>query len=34
LSEETREWERIGFELKIPGLAELETGAEASALIQ
>ncbi|HYH43610.1 MAG TPA: exopolyphosphatase [Burkholderiales bacterium] len=30
LSEEIREWEKIGFELKIPGLGELEASAEAA----
>ena len=30
LSEEIREWEKIGFELKIPGLGELEPSAEAA----
>ncbi len=28
LREEIREWEKIGFELKIPGLDALEAGAE------
>ncbi|HSN39809.1 MAG TPA: exopolyphosphatase [Burkholderiales bacterium] len=28
LCEEAREWERIGFELKVPGLEDLESGAE------
>jgi exopolyphosphatase / guanosine-5'-triphosphate,3'-diphosphate pyrophosphatase len=28
LRDEVREWDRIGFELKIPGLDELETGTE------
>jgi exopolyphosphatase / guanosine-5'-triphosphate,3'-diphosphate pyrophosphatase len=28
LREEAREWEKIGFELKIPGLEDLEPGAE------
>jgi exopolyphosphatase/guanosine-5'-triphosphate,3'-diphosphate pyrophosphatase len=31
LVDEVREWDRIGFELKVPGLDELETGAELAA---
>ena len=28
LHDEVREWDKIGFELKVPGLEELETGTE------
>jgi hypothetical protein len=28
LRDEVREWDKIGFELKIPGLDDLETGVE------
>jgi exopolyphosphatase/guanosine-5'-triphosphate,3'-diphosphate pyrophosphatase len=31
LADEVREWDKIGFELKVPGLDELETGTELAA---
>src|SRR4029077_20485553 len=31
LNEEVREWEEIGFELRVPGLDEIETGTELAA---
>jgi exopolyphosphatase / guanosine-5'-triphosphate,3'-diphosphate pyrophosphatase len=34
LLEETKEWEKIGFELRIPGLAEIEAASEAALTVQ
>jgi exopolyphosphatase / guanosine-5'-triphosphate,3'-diphosphate pyrophosphatase len=34
LLEETKEWEKIGFELRIPGLAEVEAASEAALSVQ
>jgi hypothetical protein len=28
LGEEVREWEKIGFEVKVPGLEDLESGGD------
>jgi exopolyphosphatase/guanosine-5'-triphosphate,3'-diphosphate pyrophosphatase len=34
LYEETKEWEKIGFELRVPGLEEIEVAAEAAVTVQ